>query len=380
MPVKISNKELDAVRSESQNSLDLACRLLENRDHFTLVEGIRHCVRPIHFSFGRWLTMSKTQAGMVNLHILWAQGWEQTAHCQECMDTLAGGAGFHRLAFSPQGMQVAESTVKQECAIAQKLFLFCSALCGYRLANKLQHGHSLPGIFALLLHTDELVRNTALEWLERFWNLLLKVEAAAAGHAHAAKFLAALFFPQLSWVRTVLISLAEHSFKAVSPLTREAISSLFRGLLSTNVNECFFNTLRRQESIQRKGVVARKARWHRILNSKLMQENDRHPPPDTPTSLQAALSDKVPNHLFDCDTKDCSLGMEELRTISDDHTWTSFGAEGWRAIPFAVSALLSCGNDWLALHHCWMGQLLRAGNFAIVSSNPFVALSAKAKQ
>ena len=268
--------------------------------------------------------------------------------------------------------RLTQQEMKEECEIAQRLFLFCACLCGYRLANKLQYMCSLPGVFVLLLHADDAVRKGALEFLLRLWGLLLAVEAAAPGHAHAKAFLQSLFFPQLCWVRMVLVSLAEHSFKAVSNLTRIAIESLFRGLLSTKVNECFFNTLRRRESIQRKGVVGRRARWHQLLNSKLMAENDRPFPPETPTSVQAAASDKISNYLFECDTKDCSLGMQQLRSITEDRSWTSFGADGWRAIPFAVSALLKLNTDWLALHRTWISQLLRAGCFAMQSSKPYL--------
>ena len=73
VPVKASSKELDVLRAGSKNTLDMVCRILANKLHFQLFDVAAWVLSAQQESFGRWLTMSRTQKCMLELHLLWAQ-------------------------------------------------------------------------------------------------------------------------------------------------------------------------------------------------------------------------------------------------------------------------------------------------------------------
>ena len=106
--------------------------------------------------------------------------------------------------------------------------------------------------------------------------------------------------------------------------------------------------------------IGRLARWLCMINSDHMENHDRPCPPETQASNLHAAG-RMKNPVFECDARDNSLGMPLLDTITSDHAWTSFGADSWRAIPFAVVALLREKRDWAALHRSFLTQLVATG-------------------
>lgn len=62
--VSRSNAALSALRKQAKNTMDLACRILCNSFSERLMRSCRQVVALVRESFGRWLTMSKTQIGM----------------------------------------------------------------------------------------------------------------------------------------------------------------------------------------------------------------------------------------------------------------------------------------------------------------------------
>lgn len=105
-------------------------------------------------------------------------------------------------------------------------------------------------------------------------------------------------------------------------------------------------------------MQCRKARWASLLESPLLEDNDRRlPPPEV--QAPRAPTGPLPNSLFDCDTTDFSLGMDKLRSMSTDTSLPSPNAESWRAIAFAMEAWFRNGSDWMKTRQCFLSLLLR---------------------
>ena len=285
VPVKASSRELNAVRAMCQNTLDLACRILADERSCRLVEGVRHCVAPVHASFGAWLTASKTQRGMMELRVQWALGEQVTATALQALQSLQGGEGFERIDFAPAAdTSVPEAKAAADRHIASRLFAFVSVLVGMRLANKLQHSHSLPGIFALLLSPTLAIREGTLQRLRCIWESLEKLGMDAERDVHAAGFVKGLCWPAFVWIREVFVLLAEYEFRLVPPIVEETLRALFRSLLLTNICEVLFNGCRQRGTIQRRGALSRSARHHAMLLSGIFEDSDRKLPAETPES------------------------------------------------------------------------------------------------
>jgi hypothetical protein len=131
---------------------------------------------------------------------------------------------------------------------------------GYRLASKLQHSDSLPGTYVLLLPAEKTVQDGALRGLERLWKRLLELKSLAFGH-HSRALLGQRFFPQMVWVRSVLVLLAEVSYSVAPSLVDRETKTLYTGNLTTNINECFCNVLRSHASGNPGEDTTTIARW-----------------------------------------------------------------------------------------------------------------------
>ena len=69
--------------------------------------------------------------------------------------------------------------------MASRLASYALHVSGYRLANTLQHVHSLPGMLVRLLSPDPEVARQCLQALQKLWSRLGKLEELAAGHRQA---------------------------------------------------------------------------------------------------------------------------------------------------------------------------------------------------
>ena len=79
------------------------------------------------------------------------------------------------------------------------------------------------------------------------------------------------------------------------------------------------NVLRSHASVGRKGVLARRTWWSKLVTSKfkLMEENDHPPLPQTAPPTHVAVG-KPQTIIVGCDARDNSLGMALLQEISYD--------------------------------------------------------------
>ena len=356
--VASSNRQLQNLQKDSQNKLDFVAKILSNEKNFFIQEGSLHIVEPTRLSFGKWRKMQRTKKGTFEVHTQWALEFEQSWYCSLTFQQLRGGEGFQRLGFSSIAGDAASE--EMDIVVARHMYRFASALCGYRLANKLQFRRSLPGVAILLLHWDEeIVQKTLLRLAEIFEHItaMEKIEHDST----AAQWLKAFPWRTWAWVRSLLVRLSECDFKAVPADVKEELNQCFQGLMSTDLVENGFQVLTNAMSANAGNKCSRVERWRNLRQAPLLEDFDRRPLPLT-TASRSISGSKLPPTAFDADSRDFSLGgMESLQDITNDVSWFSPSAHVWRTQGFAIEAMRATQTMGVqTLHRCWNSLLLPA--------------------
>ncbi len=136
------------------------------------VQAYLYLAEPLRKSFGLWLTASKTQQGMLDLHSRWALQEEVTSYASEVLLNNRGGEGWHRIGFKSGLFGNAQQTKETEDLLAQRMLRFSVVVCGLRLALKMTHSHQAPGIFVLLISKDRPTCVRALKACNLMWEAM----------------------------------------------------------------------------------------------------------------------------------------------------------------------------------------------------------------
>lgn len=98
---------------------------------------------------------------------------------------------------------------------------------------------------------------------------------------------------------------------------------------------------------------------------------DRGRPPASSTfrGCQGVKGSEPFEKIFEADVQDFSLGMAELRRISDE-AWASASPLSFAMLPVCLEVCLQINNDWDALDRVWMSLLVEPGTVVVVKDRP----------
>ena len=102
-----------------------------------------------------------------------------------------------------------------------------------------------PLSFLALTHEQEPVRTKALEYNQKLWESLQKLEETALKDKRCADFVRALRFPQETFVRVQLVKLHERGFESIPPSVTKEMVDFSNAPKSTWLVENFGNLGRR---------------------------------------------------------------------------------------------------------------------------------------
>ena len=92
------NFQVDALRKDARNTLELCCKILANTLNCRLLHAVRYAQHPCQGSFGKWETMIKTRRGVLQFHLEQAGGVNDSIACN--MLQRINGPDYQHLGFS----------------------------------------------------------------------------------------------------------------------------------------------------------------------------------------------------------------------------------------------------------------------------------------
>lgn len=366
--VKSSNDQVRELRKDCRNTLELVCNILANEKNCRLFRCVQYAIQPMQASFLSWESQVKTKRGSLAFHMDLARGVSDQI-VSTMLGRLQDSQEALHLGFDPHRDGGSRSVDEDDLLVAQKLFDVTIALGGQRLLGSSWYSSNLPGLFVLLLSPSDQEVQETLKVLSQIWQLLNDAERLSAADVWLAGTLQTLIWPGLTWVREMLILLSECEFKAVPYEVRSEVLALFTSLLTTlPVEEAMGVLSSRQDSNPGKKCQG-KTRWHALLTSGLTSKHDMVPPPVTP-AVHAMAGSSLPSTLFSADVQDFSMGMDTLRSISDDKSWPSPSAATWNAGSSFVRAMLALKGEWHLLRNAWLSLLLQPGHVVTAIASP----------
>ena len=305
--IKQSNQELQQLRQQSRNSVELVVKILANDLNLRVFQVVQYVVDPCRISFAQWQQAVKTSRSTLNMFMELAQNKGDEVF-RLMLQRLFGGEGWHRLKFLDRDdVQPLECQMLDDDIVADKLLLTTCCMIGERLLVTLQYTHNLPGCLVLLLSSSDLVRNLALKRLRALWRWLLEAEAMAITDTNISAMLDELFWPGFVFIREILVAESEVNFTVVLEEVKVALQNYFTAWNTTEVIETSFNDLVTRQSGNPRGQLGRKARWHALATSEITSLYGREPPPASSVSKEHAAK-RIPANMFDADTREFSLG------------------------------------------------------------------------
>ena len=229
--VKESNRELEKLRKQGRNNIELCVIILSNMVTKRLMHVLRLSVKPIRVAFGKEEVKAKTRSGTLEMYMSWSLGGYNVM-LGEVFAVLDDARALATMGFrSPSDGQPSAGELAEDVQVAERLLQLIVNLVGSRLETMLYYSHCVPGMFVQLLSKDDAVVKAALEQLKAIWAWLMDAEAQSV--RLPAVLLDIQNIPWRSWVyvRETFILLEEAEFKHVPAEVHSSLMGLFTGML-----------------------------------------------------------------------------------------------------------------------------------------------------
>ncbi|CAK0880232.1 unnamed protein product [Prorocentrum cordatum] len=359
VPMALSNEQLKILRARSKNSIVLACRILANRFKVRLMDGIYWVLKPCREHFGKALVTFKTKRGLLEYH----QNLAQMKYVQElsCMFSMLSDPGLLE-ACDFESCEVynhGDALEHEEKFLSTRITMMMLSAVAHRLCSCSYFPHGVPGMFVLLLHHDRAIVDGTLAKLRNTWDRLQKAETLSHSSTFWDKYVRELYWPLSTWPREVFIALEETDFKKVPALVERTVRERFSAMYSDMV-ESAVKQIRDQENKNSNSQCGRVERWHTLLESSLLSDNDRPGPNLKLPVLDEARAKTLPEKTFEGDVHDVSFGMDALKGLAGS-SWPSPSPLTFNLAPMRLEALV--GIEALPmLERAWRSVLAQRGD------------------
>lgn len=364
--VRASNSEIDKLRKGSKNMLELACTILGNKVRFRLLQVLRVMHNPIRSAFAQWQTMGKTQLGALEMHFGWCVGHAISAVATSTLQALTAADAMDAMRFCSWAGELSEAEVLDETYVSERAFDMCMRLTGNILVFGMQYSCNLPHMLVLLIHPEECIKMACLERLKTIWEWLDRAFVHSRTDGFISTVVKELEWTQWDWVMSLLALLSEVDFTTVLPEVAFQVRQFARSLPATHINEDAFGVLQEASRQSPNKQLAPQSQWHRLATSRLAAEYDRPPPIVTEAAKSCACTGKIPKTIFNPDSMDFSMTMEQLPKVLEGYTSPS--PERAATIPMCLQCCLSL--PWAGVKVAWLSLLMKIGCVVVESSSP----------
>ena len=319
--VRLSNHNVQRLRSNCKSGMHLACTIMCMEESWAVMFGIAEITKPSHEEHSKTVVTLKTRRGT-----LWWRSQMASEHrheyIQATMDALSSNELMLYLGLRSyrDGGARCEFDDRVSKRIVGTLVDYARCLISREISFYRSYSEDLPGRFASLVHDDAACRRAGVEWVKEAWEELLAAEDAAVhtDNIWLRDYLAALLWPRNTWVREVIISLAETDWAGLPADTSEEVQHCMLGPGSTLEEELAFNVCRKNMTKAGTGKLGRRSIWHRCLTSGILEDSDfRQPCPNIGDRLlvSSSLQSKMPGNIFDSRATEFSLDTKLLDNI-----------------------------------------------------------------
>ena len=239
--------------------------------------------------------------------------------------------------------------------------MFSNQVIAFRIVGFLNISYSLPASTAALLHKDPDVVQAALRKFEQWFNLLQLLEKRALADKFLSQLLASLYWPDMQWVRMILLGLWEAKFEVVPAWVYKKVLAAWRGITFNQPTELLNRELRNMERVgNMRNDVGRKNRWLHLVQSKVLLEADRGKVTITQAARVAAAGARLPDGIFDPESTPCSLGEHSMNRLTTG-PWTTKAPQVSNVLVLAWWAMNIIGDDISKLKRMWLALLCTPG-------------------
>lgn len=170
--VKDSSREVDDLRKQSRNTMDLCVRILASRLSRRLAWVLYLIPLALREDTGKWIVMAKNARGTKELFMSWSAGAYATT-LQFTFGVLRDTSSLALLGFAgPRNPTYMDIDSKHDQAVLDATFCFLANLVGMQLMGFMYYSHCLPGMFALLISHCAATREACLARLRKIWGWL----------------------------------------------------------------------------------------------------------------------------------------------------------------------------------------------------------------
>ena len=323
---------------------------------------VYYCSAPSREAHDLQVTQLKTQLGSTEWHRYMAtQGW--IADISKILSLFSNLQVLTHIGFStpdyPMSSDLPEAVAEYE--LAQFLLEFALAQIGSAILFGQTYSHGLPGCFGALNSPHPEEKQSMLKYLRSVWDMLCKFETLAMENTFISGLLVSMMWPQNQWIHEVLLGAAENDFGSLPTVLEQEVRDTFRCLKSTKIVEDFGNKLRASERQHSASKLGRVSRWHQLVHSNLVEENDmRQVSPDAPDAIKAPSV--LSKASFVCDKSKFSLGNETYNDfLEKQKVWHSPAPEFLSDCVFLTRSALLAWESPQRLQDAWIGLLCTRG-------------------
>ena len=239
--------------------------------------------------------------------------------------------------------------------IAELFWNLTVAAVKHRGLSIAHYTDSLPGFYVLLLGTAE-NQSQALKTLAEWWEVLRWVEPAR----HKNPEIKAVF-DQVGWLqqtvcREILVSLAQHAFRAIPPTVKMVLEGVFKGFANTILIERSFQCLRDEQRANQNKNISRQRRWWAPVRRDLLKDMGRKEVETAEFVAPDVKNISYTKSCFDALGQEPTWDKKELEHImAEKTTWLSTSAQGLQVQVAAWNLLWQAGKQRSAeiIEHAW---------------------------
>lgn len=360
-----SKEEVNLKRKGAQNTLHFCAQVLAksgNREKVAILTEMTDIEKHMHNSH---ITLCKTQLGRLEFNMQmatkrWLKPLADTARKVHDPSALRRMG----ISFGDEVVVGFYGEPETQTQLVRLIFDFALAVIKRRL-NALMMYSAPPFCMVSLLHSEVGVRKGQLRRLQDMWSTLEASERRASdGQESIRLWLSALRWPASTWVREMMLHLAEFNFEHI-PVSGVAkpLEDFARGFSTTKVVEDAVNILRDADDSGKAGTTGKKELWSYLVQSSLLEENDYPTVRPSDTAVMTAKFVDL-STVFTPDMGKTGIS-EEIMLELGNLSWNAGTAASWRNQGMVTEAFLNCKGDAKALHESWKSLLMVAGNLAI---------------
>lgn len=359
--VATSNESLRKRRGSCKNGLHLACKILSDRVVRRVHRGMVRLLGPARKFHGESLVKGKTRAGAFHLKIdMWKGAWHEVTG--ETLRLFMSSQFLEEVEFlDPEGGPYDEAELLEDNMVLKALYAFLLEVVGGTELTNMHYMKVPPFAFVGLL-SDEASQAQCLSSLCDMWTTLVGFEEEMTRTPALKEVHMNMIFPRDQWFRELMRSLHEVGFKETPVFVEAAVHDFALSWEGTKITEDAHNVLRDKNRHSKSKSMSSKERWHKVMASLLLRDNDRPEVPITGAAKQVSAK-KVPKSTFVWSgTEKFSLGLDCLQTLGESNpTWPALSPNAYRESPMVWSAVSGAKANYSMVSCSWMALLLEPG-------------------